>query len=329
MTSHKRQALQHLPILPQHLKRWGKGVCCAIFTSLSNLGQAEVDVYYPEVRAPYQQIFEQIIEGVTSELPHKPSLYGLAKGDTPPQQGSASDVIIALGQRGLKAAARGEQQVIVGAISRPPPSFPKPLHGYALTPAPAKILGKLKELAPHVTDVYAVYNPASSQWLVDDINRVCKSLNLRITLASAENLQTAAKLINLHLEQATQDKSAIWLLEGRYSNDNSLMSQILEQAWEKNLAVFSANPSHIRRGLLFSMYPDNVKLGQALGLLAQKLQQQDLGNKEAGQDVPPPSSLINVLPLEHLHTGINIRTAEHLGLDIPRYQEFDLVYPAR
>ncbi|BFM15844.1 hypothetical protein R50073_20270 [Maricurvus nonylphenolicus] len=296
--------------------------------SLSLFSHAEVDVYYPEVRAPYQQIFEQIIEGVTSELPHKPSLHGLSKNTKPPQPDTQQGIIIALGQRGLKAAAQGPQQVIVGAISRPPNSFPKPLYGFALTPAPAKILGKLKELAPNVTKVYAVYNPIRSQWLVDDINKACEDLNLQITLDSADNLPKAAKLINQHLDTAAPNQSAIWLLESRFSNDNSLMNQILEEAWEKNLAVFSANPSHIRRGLLFSMYPDNVKLGQALGQLAQKLKKQGLGNKEAGHDESTLSSPIQVFPLEHLHTGINVRTAEHLGLKIPRNQKFDLVYPA-
>jgi putative ABC transport system substrate-binding protein len=203
------------------------------------------------------------------------------------------------------------------------------LYGFALTPAPAKILGKLTELAPNIREVYAVYNPARSQWLVDDINKAGASLNLRITLTSADNLPQAAKLINQHLDTAIPNQSAIWLLESRFSSDNSLMSQILEQAWEKNLAVFSANPSHIRRGLLFSMYPDNVKLGQALGQLAQKLQQQGLDNKEAGHDKTTRPAPIQVSPLEHLHTGINIRTAEHLGLKIPRNQTFDLVYPAK
>ncbi len=116
------------------------------------------------------------------------------------------------------------------------------------------------------------------------------------------------------------------------------MSQILEQAWEKNLVVFSGNPSHIRRGLLFSMYPDNTRLGQALGQLAQEIQVRheqtgsslEAENPDTGipaESLAPHKQHIHILPLEHLHTGINLRTAEHLGIEISREQEFDIIYP--
>lgn len=305
--------------------------------------KGDINVYYPIVRAPYQQIFDHIIDGMKDELIQKPALHGLQKKDQAPTLTNEHDLIVALGQRGLKAAAQGPQHVVVGAISRPPVHYPKPLHGYALTPSPRLMIGKLHELAPQVTDVYAVFNPSRSQWLVDDIKAICGTLGIELHLESADRFAPAAKIINRHLHEAEPNKAAIWLLESGFSNDNSLMSHILEQAWEKNLVVFSGNPSHIRRGLLFSMYPDNTRLGQALGQLAQEIQarhQQTGSSLEVGDSIAPPETEtsateglapqeqhIHILPLEHLHTGVNLRTAEHLGISISRNQEFDIIFP--
>jgi hypothetical protein len=94
--------------------------------------------------------------------------------------------------------------------------------------------------------------------------------------------------------------------------------------------VFSGNPSHSRRGLLFSMYPDNTRLGQALGQLAQEIQvrhQQTGSSLKVGDTIAPQEQHIHILPLEHLHTGVNLRTAEHLGISISRDQEFDIIFP--
>ncbi len=301
-----------------------------------------INVYYPIVREPYQQIFEHIIEGMVDELSQAPVQHGLHKKSQAPVLNNQNDIIVALGQRGLKAAAEGPQPVVVGAISRPPAHYPKPLYGFALTPSPKLMINKLNELAPQVTDVYVVFNPSRSQWLINDIKAVCEALHIQLHLASADRLASAAKLINRHLQQAQPKVSAIWLLESGFTNDNSLMNQILELAWEKNLVVFSGNPSHIRRGLLFSMYPDNTRLGQALGQMAQDIQmRQQSGNPlETGETNTEPhmeastagssasqGNRVHILPLEHLHTGVNLRTAEHLGIKISREQEFDLVYP--
>jgi putative ABC transport system substrate-binding protein len=65
------------------------------------------------------------------------------------------------------------------------------------------------------------------------------------------------------------------------------------------------------------MYPDNAKMGQSLAKLALKTAK--AGSKKTN----------TMLPLRDLLIAFNVRTAEHLGLDVDRKQrdEFDLVFP--
>jgi putative ABC transport system substrate-binding protein len=90
----------------------------------------------------------------------------------------------------------------------------------------------------------------------------------------------------------------------------------LKKAWKHRLVVFSSNPSLVEKGALFSLYPDNRKLGQSL---AQASMAQRRGDP------------VGVQPTRDLLSVLNTRTAEHLGLGLSRSQlrEFDIVFPSR
>ena len=101
-------------------------------------------------------------------------------------------------------------------------------------------------------------------------------------------------------------------------NDRVILPMILEQAWEKQVVVFSSNPSHVNKGALFALYPDNEGMGRTLGALADNI----LAKKR-------PASP-GLLPLRDLLTATNLRTAEHLGIQYTQAQreEFSLVFPS-
>ena len=67
-----------------------------------------------------------------------------------------------------------------------------------------------------------------------------------------------------------------------------------------------------------ALYPDNVGLGRSLGTLA--INRTQIGGLKTS----------GMLPLRDLLVAVNVRTAEHLGLDLVRRgkQEFDLMFPA-
>ena len=73
----------------------------------------------------------------------------------------------------------------------------------------------------------------------------------------------------------------------------------------------------MRKGALFSLYPDNVGMGRSLAALA--LQQMQGG----------PNKTASIKPLRDLLLAVNLRTAEHLGLQFSNQtqREFGLVFP--
>jgi putative ABC transport system substrate-binding protein len=89
-------------------------------------------------------------------------------------------------------------------------------------------------------------------------------------------------------------------------------------SWNRKLVVFSSSFADVKRGVLFSLYPDNKAMGQQLGRLLEQRQQ--------NQSAPA-----TIYPVEDLLTAVNLRTAEHLGLHFSHsdIEGFHYVYPSR
>ena len=96
-------------------------------------------------------------------------------------------------------------------------------------------------------------------------------------------------------------------------DERAILPLTLRESWNRNIAVFSSNPSHVPRGVLFSLYPDNRAMGRTLAAMA----------------VEEGNGAASIEPLGDLRVAVNLRTAEHLGLDLSSRQrrEFDLVFP--
>jgi putative ABC transport system substrate-binding protein len=99
-------------------------------------------------------------------------------------------------------------------------------------------------------------------------------------------------------------------------DEQSLLPEVLRETWEKNFVVFSSNLDHVRKGALFSLYPDNFGMGRSLAILALK-------------QIEPGSKLESVNLLRDLLVAVNLRTAEHLGLRFSSQtrREFAMVFP--
>ena len=89
---------------------------------------------------------------------------------------------------------------------------------------------------------------------------------------------------------------------------------ILKESWARNIAVFSSNAAHVRRGVLFSLYPDNFALGKRLAGFAQNILSS--GDYERR----------GRLPLVDVQSTVNLRTAKHLELDAERILRFDTIF---
>jgi putative ABC transport system substrate-binding protein len=284
-----------------------------------------VGVIYPNVRQPYQQIFDNILTGVDRGLGRSTKQYRLnANPDTLALlrwiQEEDIDTIVALGNGGLRAAERlkAEVNIVVGAVQEAPTSAG--LAGIVLTPAPEALFARLKALAPRVVGVTVIYNPDRGAWLIDLARHAARKHHLEFRSLVAKDVQEAALLYRQVLSDTTDGSQAIWLLrDSSILDERAIIPYILEEAWQKNLIVFSSNPAHVRRGVLFSLFPDNVGMGHSLAVMTESFRHKGAGNSPT------------LVPLQDLFIAVNLRTADHLGLKFSAKQrrDFKLVFPSR
>lgn len=282
-------------------------------------------VIYPEIRDPYRQIFLSIYSGIESEYTG-PVLHHVI-----PKQFSAletqdwiksnnSTAVIALGRRGLKAISHLPKDmpivVVVGAILINPNG--RQLTGISLAPEPKKVLETLIKLKPKTRNVYLIHKPDQSNWLIDRAQQGLKYSELSLNVISSNNIQQLAQDYRKTLENMSPETDALWISFNGKSIERSILQETLKNAWTKNLTVFSSNLADVKRGALFSLYPDNESMGKHLAQIAINLEND-------------PDSTQGIMPANNLKTAVNIRTADHIGINFTKdeFADIDITYPAR
>jgi putative ABC transport system substrate-binding protein len=95
--------------------------------------------------------------------------------------------------------------------------------------------------------------------------------------------------------------------------ESIILPLVLRESWNSGVPLFSSNVLHVKKGALFAMGPNNVELGRTLANSAMSVIN---GDKRR-----------NLIPLRELQTAINLRTANHMGLNLSQQHRFDYVYP--
>ncbi len=297
---------------------------CWCFICTPVLAASKVGIIIPELRAPFNEIFDSVADGIESELGKPTSRLILEKNYSPGKvtgwlSANKIDAVITLGSRGKKAAVYlpNEMPIVLGGLlSAPSPTNPHP--GLALTPEPGAMFGLLKKLDASRSKVVVVYNPLKYQWLIDLAKRQAVENKLQLVEYKATDLKQAAIIYNEVLSGSELDKTALWLLQDRTVVDSKVVLPfILEKSWQRDMIVFSSALGHVSKGVLFAMYPNNVAHGEQL---AEMLQQVKTGGSKYGNRIYPSSGL---------QKAINSRTAEHLGIKKTKSElrEYDVVFP--
>lgn len=312
-------------------------LACTLLPAAEPAGNAQhkpapagsIAVVYPDLANPYRDIFNAIIEGIEekSRVPVRrlplgaqtdaASVAGLLRG-------SDTRVVIALGRQGLKATAGLDRSidVVAGGVLALPETEGRPadgrsITGISLTPDPALLFTRLKNLMPGAKRVLVIYNPQHNGWLMPQAAAAARSLGLELVAQEARDMGTAVRLYSTAFATADGRRDAIWLPQDPTTvDDATLLPLVLKQAWSRGVPVFSSSLPHVRKGVLFALYPDNRELGRALAAKAFAL--------HTGE--PPVPGLV---PLQGVRMAVNLRTASHLGLSLDYQQQrrFDLVFP--
>jgi len=285
-----------------------------------------VGVIYPEVREPYRTVFEEIARGMEQELGSAVIHYQLSESQiTNPAvlqeqlRADSIDVAVTLGRAGVYVAKSLDPAlpIVIGATVLHPNEVPSNATAISLTPAPEAMFAYLKQLVPEIKKITVIYDPRQSAWEVDHAVQAAKNLGLQLNAQATGNLKDSSDLYRQLLDTAQDSTEALWLpRENAAMDEQSLLPEILKEAWEKNFVVFSSNLEHVRKGVLFSLFPDNFGMGRSLANLAlRKMRGEQTGS--------------TVQLLKDLQVAVNLRTADHLGLRISNQtrREFALVFP--
>lgn len=284
-------------------------------------GDMKVAVIYPEVQSVYAKVFENIIAGInTTEGVHvlaKPISQETQVGEISSWiDDRQADAVIALGQHGYKIAKQmpTDRPLVVGAAL----VAPNQLNGISLAVDPEQFFKRLGTLTPPVKRVYLVYSEENNGWLIPLAQAAADRHGVELHVREASNTRTAVRDYRDILGEVKDLQDAIWLPLDNIVPDDTILPMVLEAAWNKKLVVFSNNPSHVKRGALFSLFPNHREMGEALARMALTLMK--------GAEAPP-----GIVPLNDLKVAVNLRTASHLGMLYTPNQRrgFALVFPNR
>lgn len=289
-----------------------------------NSTSSGIAVFYPDIGEPYRSVFTKIIEGIEDTTKKRVASYAVGPNSSP--QELAADlrrreigVVIALGRHGLKAANGLDRDigVIGGGVVSISDADTTEIQVVSLAPDPALLFARLKALLPNVRRVFVVHDPKQSGWLIRLARESARRNGLELEVREAGDLKAAVRQYQEILGSADAKKDALWLPQDTTTvEDSAVLPLVLQESWNRALPVFSSNVAHVRRGALFSLYPNNVALGRNLANSA-------LGHLSGNAAVRP-----GITPLREVMAAINIRTAGHLGLDVGRQpQGFDLLLP--
>lgn len=289
-----------------------------------NGSAAGIAVLYPDIGEPYRGVFTKIIEGIEDKT--KTRVTSFAIGINSNAQDLAGElkkreisVVIALGRHGLKAAAGLDREISVigGGVISPGEAEAAAIQVMSLSPDPALLFGRLKALLPGVRRIFVVYDPRQSGWMIRLAREAARREGVELDAREAQDLKAAVRAYQEILAASDAKKDALWLPQDSTTvEDSVVLPMVLQESWDRSLPVFSSNVAHVRRGALFSLYPNNLELGRNLAGSA-------LGKLSGGAAARP-----GIVPLRDVLAAINMRTASHLGLAIGRQpQGFDLLLP--
>jgi putative ABC transport system substrate-binding protein len=290
----------------------------------AELGRALV-VVYPELGEPFRQIFATIIDGIEDKLGGSVTSLAVANNANPAQvvediRRRDIQVLIGLGRGGMRIAAAmaGELAVLAGCVVSVQESEARSFPVHTLAPDPALLLARLKRLKPGTRRVHLVYDPKLNAWLVKLAREAARADGMELLAHEAADQAGALRTYSQLLASADPARDALWLPQDPTTvDDSTVLSLVLREGWNRNITVFSSHVAHVRRGALFSLYPDNREMGRSLAAAAQRLA------------AAPKAAVAGVLPLRQTLAAINIRTAAHLGIDVAAAQSgFELVYPS-
>ena len=282
-----------------------------------------IAVLYPDIGEPYRGIFAKIIEGIEDRARSKVASFAVGSSFNAQELSDELKrqdvrVVIALGRNGLKAAIGLDKgiNIVVGGVLSAQGAESRSGTVFSLAPDPGLLFARLKALSPKTQRVFVVYDPRQNSWLIRIAKEAAQAQRIELVAFEASDLKSSVSRYQAIFADIDPRRDALWLPQDNATVDEStVLPLVLQESWSRGVPLFSSTVSHVKRGALFSLFPNNVELGRNLAVSALGV----VSGSVSGRDIHP---------LREVLTAINTRTASHLGLQLSsRAQEFDLVFP--
>jgi len=306
----------------RHVVRRLIGACgVAIGIAPLALGQAasRIVVLMPDIEEPFRGIFLRIIEGIRTRIAG-PADIVFINTQTPAEIASEvlrrqARLVVAMGRQGLRSitALEGSVPIIAACVVSVQESEIRGYPVYTLAPDPGVLFTHVRSLVPSTRRVNVVVDPRQNTWLIRRAREAARSLNIEVLAQETDDPAAALRLYAQILRSAEPRRDALWLPQDSTTVvEDAVLPLVLKESWNREVAVFSSQLAHVKRGVLFALYPDENELGRTLGDAAARTLS---GGKVAE----------GIVPLRDVRTAINARIASHLGLSV-QTAAYDLVY---
>lgn len=312
----------HIALKPEERDAAASASRYARQLKLPYAGQGAIAVIYPDIGEPYRNVFLKIIEGIEDRAKTTVASFAIAANQNPADllaelRRQEIRVVIALGRNGLKAAAGLDRDIgiVVGGVLSVPEGEVQGMAVHSLAPDPYLLFERLRGLMPGVRRVFVIYDPRQNGWLIRLAREAARSQGLELVAQEATDLKSAMYLYQETIAVADARRDALWLPQDSVTvDDSAVLPMVLKEAWNRSLVVFSSSVGHVRRGALFSLYPNNLEVGR------------NLASSALSHLSGAPAR--TVTPLRDVLVAVNVRTAGHLGLGLAgRQPGYDLVFP--
>ncbi|MES2207347.1 MAG: ABC transporter substrate binding protein [Pseudomonadota bacterium] len=296
-------------------------ICKPSFSQGDDNSSSSIGVIYPDNKGPYRAILAEVISGIEEKSKRTVYKYPLSANsnareisDQMTQRNTGA--VIVLGREGLSFLPNLKRSlpVIVGGVYSILESEQRAVvGGVSLIPDPKLFFLNLKTLVPKIRKVVVIYNAKHNEWLMKLAREAASTQGLMLTALEAHDLPTAARTYAATLQEINPQQDALWLLQDSTTLEDTIFSLILGESWNRNLTVFSSNLTHVKKGLLFALYPNNTRMGNTLAKLA--------SDALSGNSIAPA-----FFPLQDVDSAINMRTAIHSGIDVKPTHHFDTIF---
>jgi len=162
-------------------------------------------------------------------------------------------------------------------------------------------LVKLKKIVSKLKRIGVLYNPRQSSNIIEEVKQATSDMGLELITLKV----SSPKKVQSSVRKIIEKVNALLLINDSTVVNKDTVEYIIETTLENKIPTVVYNDYLVKDGCLFSLAPDYFSVGEQAGNIVCKSREDKLRT--------PPSIIFP----EVFKLSINLKTAKHIGLNIP------------